>query len=148
MNTNPPVELRPTVVPLSVTGVAVTDIFTSGVNHGLSAGDVVQFLTKTAGAGIVLGTNYYVIATNLAAATFSVSATQGGSIFDLTSDMTAPSTFKRLNTYLNSKKFFTLDDLGWLAKYVMTSQGASIADNTIFPDGVLADFYINRRLPT
>jgi hypothetical protein len=147
MNTNPPVDLRPQGAPLAVTGVATTDIFTSASPHGLNADDVVVFLSKTAGAGVNLLTNYFVIATNLAASTFSLSATQGGGILDLTSDMTAPSTFRRLNAYKNSKKWFTNDDLAWLAKYVQASQGATIADNTVFPDGVLADFYINRRLP-
>jgi len=77
--------------PLAVTGVASTDIFTTAT-HGYAAGDRVAFSALTGGTGITLNQTYYVIATNLTATTFSVSATPGGAILNFTSDVTATST--------------------------------------------------------
>lgn len=76
---------------LAVTGVAATDIFTATA-HGYVAGDRVVFSALTGGAGLAVNTPYFVIATNLAANTFSVSATLGGAIKDFTTDVTATST--------------------------------------------------------
>lgn len=75
---------------LSVTGASATDILTSAA-HGLAVGDVVVFTALTGGAGLVVGQPYYVIATNLAANTFMVSATPGGAAVNFTSDITAGS---------------------------------------------------------
>lgn len=72
----------------AVTSVASTDIFTSTA-HGYSAGDLVVFSGLTGGTGIRTGYPYFVIATNLAANTFSVSETPGGSIADHTTNVTA-----------------------------------------------------------
>jgi len=81
----------PAVTPL--TSVASTDIFTATA-HGFAAGDAVVFNTLTGGAGLVTGKRYYVIATNLAANTFMVSATVGGATFDHTTNVTAGSVSK------------------------------------------------------
>lgn len=77
----------------AVTSVASTDIFTS-TSHGMSAGDVIVFTALTGGAGLVLERPYFVISTNLAANTFSISETSGGSIHDHTTNVTAATTLK------------------------------------------------------
>jgi hypothetical protein len=66
---------------------AATDIITATA-HGLVAGDTVRF--NSVGAATPLSTSlvYYVIATNLAANTYSVSLTKGGTIVDITADGT------------------------------------------------------------
>lgn len=76
-----------------LTSVASTDIFTLTA-HGFAAGDAVTFTALTGGAGLVVGKRYYVIATNLAANTFMVSATVGGATFDHTTNVTAGSVAK------------------------------------------------------
>lgn len=77
----------------AVTSVASTDIFTSTA-HGLAAGDIVVFTALTGGTGLRLNYPYFVIATNLAANTFSISETPGGTIHDHTSNVTAATTLK------------------------------------------------------
>jgi hypothetical protein len=66
---------------------ASTDIITATA-HGLVAGDTVRF--NSVGAATPLSTSlvYYVIATNLAANTYSVSLVKGGTIVDITADGT------------------------------------------------------------
>lgn len=81
----------PPVTPL--TGANATDIFTATA-HGFVAGDAVVFNSLTGGAGLVTGKRYYVIAANLAANTFQVSATSGGAAFNFTTDVTAGSVSK------------------------------------------------------
>jgi hypothetical protein len=65
--------------------VASTDIFTATA-HGLSAGDRVAFATGNVPTGLAANTAYYVIATNLAANTFMLSATSGGATVNVTAD--------------------------------------------------------------
>ena len=81
----------------AITGVAATDIITSAA-HGYAAGDLVIFEGITGGSNIKAGTAlnadeladaYFVVATNLAANTFSVSRTPGGAVEDLGSDISA-----------------------------------------------------------
>lgn len=69
-----------------VTAVATTDIITS-TGHGLTAGTALKFTALTGGAGLVVGTIYYVrdVTTN----TFKVSLTNGGTAVDITTDMSA-----------------------------------------------------------
>lgn len=71
-----------------LTGASATDILTA-TGHGLAAGDVVIFTSLTGGTGLVAGTQYHVIAANLAANTFQVSATPGGAAVNFTTDITA-----------------------------------------------------------
>jgi hypothetical protein len=74
----------------NVTGVAGTDIITTATAHGFTAGTPVVFPTLTGGAGLAsTPTVYWVIAASLTATTFKVSATQGGSALDFTTDITA-----------------------------------------------------------
>lgn len=78
-----------TAVTLANPSAALDDIIDTTAAHGLSAGDQVVFTALTGGAGLSINTPYYVIATNLAATTFMVSATPGGAAVDFTTDITA-----------------------------------------------------------
>lgn len=71
-----------------VTSANATDIITKA-GHGFAANDVVEFTALTGGAGLVVGTQYFVIATNLTANDFMVSATKGGATVNHTTDITA-----------------------------------------------------------
>jgi hypothetical protein len=57
--------------------------------HGFVANDMVQFGVLSGGQPLQSGTRYYVIATGLTAADFSVSETQGGPAVDITANATA-----------------------------------------------------------
>jgi coat protein Gp5 len=65
------------------------DIIDTATAHGFVAGDKVRFPALTGGAGLSKDTDYYVIAANLAARTFQVSTTKGGSAALFTTDITA-----------------------------------------------------------
>lgn len=71
----------------SVTGTASADTVT-WTGHGLAVGDVVVFSALTGGAGLVINTVYYVSSV-VDANTIQLSATQGGSAIDITTNMTA-----------------------------------------------------------
>lgn len=68
---------------------ATTDIFTSTA-HGFVVNQPVVFLGlgDGVGTGLHAGITYYIISTNLAANTFSVSPSVGGTIVDVTTAMT------------------------------------------------------------
>lgn len=69
---------------------AADDIIDAGAAHGLTADDVVYFPTLTGGTGLTAATAfYYVIAANLGAQTFQVSATPGGAAVNFSADITA-----------------------------------------------------------
>lgn len=78
------------------TSANVDDIVDTAAAHGFAADDVVEFPTLTGGAGLTTSTQYFVIAANLAATTFQVSATKGGAAVNFTSDITA-GTVRSLN---------------------------------------------------
>lgn len=78
------------------TSAASDDIIDTSTNHGFSAGDRVQFPALTGGTGLSTDTTYYVISDNLAAKTFQVSATAGGSAVNFTADITAGTVVKAL----------------------------------------------------
>jgi hypothetical protein len=73
----------------AVTGAAAaaTNIITATA-HGMTAGDTVRFASVGTATPLTTTDVYYVIATNLAANTFSVSLTKGGTIVDITVDGT------------------------------------------------------------
>lgn len=71
------------------TSAAADDILDTTAAHGLAVGDRVVFTSLTGGSGLTAGTPYYVIAGNLAAQTFQVSTTAGGSAVNFTTDITA-----------------------------------------------------------
>lgn len=79
---------------VNVTGEAIDDII-DAVGHGFVEGDKIRFSGLTGGAGLSNGTDYYVIAANLAANTFQVSATEGGAAVNFTTDITAGTAAKQ-----------------------------------------------------
>lgn len=70
------------------TATASSDLV-SRTAHGFSAGTPVVFGSLTGGAGINAGAIYFVSATGLTADVFQVSATLGGAVLDITSNLTA-----------------------------------------------------------
>lgn len=65
---------NPTVTPgFNITGVAATDVISTGVIHDYVANQMVRFTGLVGGAGLVAGTTYYIILVN--ATTFKVAAT-------------------------------------------------------------------------
>jgi hypothetical protein len=71
------------------TSAALDDIIDTATDHNFVENDVVRFSAHTGGVAIVDGTDYHVIAANLAAQTFQVSATEGGAAIDFATDITA-----------------------------------------------------------
>ena len=71
------------------TSAAADDIIDTAAAHGFAEDDVVEFTALTGGTGLSTSTQYYVIAANLAAQTFQVSATKGGSAVDFSANITA-----------------------------------------------------------
>lgn len=85
-------EMKFNAVGGALTGVASTNLFTTASNHGLVAGQKVRFSTNlVGGAGLYPGRDYWVIASGLAAKTFRVSETEGGTTVDFTTDVTSGS---------------------------------------------------------
>lgn len=76
-------------VTLANPSAAADDIIDTVAPHGFVANQRVRFESLTGGAGLVVGTDYFVIAANLAATTFQVSLTQGGAAVNFTTDITA-----------------------------------------------------------
>lgn len=70
------------------TSAAADDII-DATAHGFVAGDAVVFTALTGGTGLTVGQVYYVIAANLTADDFQVSATPGGTAVNFTADITA-----------------------------------------------------------
>ena len=77
-----------TAVTLAVSAAA-DDIIDTATAHGFTAGDKVVFTALTGGTGLTTGTVYFVIAANLAAQTFQVSATLAGAAVNFSADITA-----------------------------------------------------------
>lgn len=73
------------------TSLAADDIIDTAAAHGYIAGNRVRFASLTGGAGLSVGTDYWVIAGNLGATTFQVSTTPGGAPVNFTTDITAGS---------------------------------------------------------
>jgi hypothetical protein len=65
------------------------DIIDTVAAHGFVLNQKVRFESKTGGTGLTVGTDYYVIAANLAATTLQVSLTLGGAAVDFSTDITA-----------------------------------------------------------
>jgi hypothetical protein len=109
-DTNPAITLT--------TSAAADNIVDTTTAHGFTAGTRVRFLTLTGGTGLSTGVVYYVISANLAAQTFQVSTTSGGSAVDFSSDITA-------GTVIRS------DNLGPLAGTSNTSLTGEYGSETI-----------------
>lgn len=77
----------PTYATNSVTGVAATDIITD-TGHQFVNGDPVVFTALTGGAGLTVGTVYFVV-NSVAGVSYQLSATSVGAAINFTTDITA-----------------------------------------------------------
>lgn len=76
---------------IEVSGSAATNLLTATAPHGLAVNDPIEFMSLGGGAGLDVGTIYYVIASGLTSTAFKVSATLGGGEVNFTTDVTAGS---------------------------------------------------------
>jgi hypothetical protein len=81
-------------VALANPSAAADDIIDTATAHGFAANDPVKFTALTGGAGLEVGTVYYVVAASLAAQTFRVAASRGGTPINFTTDITAGNVVK------------------------------------------------------
>lgn len=72
-----------------ISSPSTLDIINTSASHGFVVDQKVRFTALTGGAGLVLDTDYYVVAGSLGATTFKVSATVGGTPVNYTTDITA-----------------------------------------------------------
>jgi len=91
------------------TSAAADDIIDTTTPHLFAVGDRVRFSGLTGGAGLSAGVDYFVIAANLAAQTFQVSATPGGAAVNFTTDITAGTV--RLQPFNRHESFGTNESL-------------------------------------
>lgn len=77
----------PSYATASVTGVAATDRI-SHAGHGFVNGDQVVFVSLTGGAGLVVGTPYFVV-NQSAGVDYQLSLTSGGAAINFTTDITS-----------------------------------------------------------
>lgn len=89
------------------TSANADDIIDTATAHGFVEGQAVVFPTLTGGAGLTAGTTYYVVSTSLAAQTFRVAATPGGTAINFTTDITA-GTVRKVNTLVRAVKLVDL----------------------------------------
>lgn len=75
--------------PVTLSTSAAADDIIDATAHGFVEDQEIEFTALTGGAGLTVGTRYFVIAANLAANTFQVSATRGGAAVNFTTDITA-----------------------------------------------------------
>lgn len=73
----------------TTTGVAATNLISTGAVHGLVAGDRITFSSLTGGTGLSTGVAYYIISSGLTTTAFKVSLTSGGTEVDFTTALTA-----------------------------------------------------------
>jgi len=111
------------------TSAAADDIFDTTAAHGFFNGDQVQFLTLTGGGtgAPVVGQTYYVVATSLAAQTFRVAETAGGTALDFAENITA-GTVRKLGA-LTETKIMDLLQATWEAGGIRESEGATLIAN-------------------
>lgn len=84
-----PTDATPGAPVTLATSASSDDIIDTAAAHGFVAGDRVVFSELTGGTGLKVGQEYYVISANLAAQTFQVSETAGGSAVDFSTNVTA-----------------------------------------------------------
>jgi len=82
---------------VAITGLASTEVITSADRHGLRLLDAVIFPTLTGGTGLTAGTTIYYVKTVPNATTFTVSATPGGNVVNITTNITAGTFAKTKN---------------------------------------------------
>lgn len=126
-----------------LTSVASTDIFTLTA-HGFAAGDVVLFTALTGGVGVKLSYPYFVLATNLAANTFSVSEKPAGVLADHSTNVTAGTVrrfvelsggspaYARKTIAFNAATYGTMDDTVDPARVIDVPASADVEALGIF----------------
>ncbi len=89
--TSPPIVAEATdlSVTLANPSSATDDIIDTVSAHGFAVGNRVQFTALTGGAGLSVGTVYYVVGTSLGSTTFRVATTQNGTPINFTTNITA-----------------------------------------------------------
>lgn len=108
------------------TSAAADDIVDTGSAHGFAVNDPIHFVTLTGGAGVSVGTTYYVIAANLGAQTFQFSTTVGGGAVNFTTDMTAGTVGKAvdvMSTFVTGPDCFAFGDLQSTRAYMVSPGG-------------------------
>lgn len=103
------------------------DIVDTTPDHGLFAGDQVQFLTKTGGLNVVVGQTYYVLSSSLAAKTFQISLTPGGTAVDFGSNITA-GTVAKLAAVTEAKVMDLLQKV-WELGGIRETETATLIEN-------------------
>ena len=86
----------PTYATSAITGTAATDII-SHVGHTFLSGDPIVFASLTGGAGLVVGTVYFV-RNPVAGVSYELSATTGGALLNFTTDISAGSVGRAFGT--------------------------------------------------
>lgn len=81
-------------VALANPSAATDDIIDTTGAHGFAINDKVKFTALAGGAGLVVGTTYYVVSTSLGSTTFRVAAAAGGAAIDFTTNITAGNVVK------------------------------------------------------
>lgn len=76
-----------TAAKTGITGNASTEVFTTGTAHNFKIGDRIVLSGLTGGSGLTDGGVYYILTTPTST-TFTVSATQGGSVVNFTTNVT------------------------------------------------------------
>lgn len=79
--------IAPTYISNAVTGVAATDVI-SDAGHSYGANAPIVFTSITGGAGITVGTTYFV-RNPVAGVSYELSATSGGALLNFTTDISA-----------------------------------------------------------
>lgn len=98
-----------TDITLTNPSAAADDIIDTTGAHGFAVNDVVRFTALTGGAGLVVGTDYYVVSTSLGSTTFRVSETRGGSALGFSTDITA-GTVNRVGTTAATPIYLWIDE--------------------------------------
>ena len=109
------VTTTPFAIGAAITFTAATSDILTDASHGLSLNDVLEFTTSNAlPSGLSINTTYYVISDNLDTNTFSVSATRGGTIVDITDTGTGTQSYHVTFTVADTRGRFLLgkDDTG------------------------------------
>ena len=96
-------------VALSNPSAATDDIIDTATAHGFALHDVVRFTALTGGTGLVIDTDYFVVSASLAAQTFRVAASRGGSPINFTTDITA-GTVVRVGVAAATPEYLWIDE--------------------------------------
>jgi len=92
--------VTPTYATNSVTGVAATDVV-SDAGHSYVANDPIVFTAITGGAGLTVGTVYFV-RTPVAGVSYELSATSGGALLNFTTDISAGTVGRAFGTSVSN----------------------------------------------